>query len=311
MDTQVIDQDSRTELGAHVIPDVTLPGFVLGEARRRGGKRALVDVAAELADAVAKAGRGLTASGVRAGDVLALCAPNSIEFVVTWYAATSVGAVVATVNPQLTGEEISRQLRQSAVRWLVTTTELFEAKLSGAAAEAGIAATIVIGEPAPGTAAFSSLLASAPAQAGPVSAADGVNAADVAFLPCSSGTTGLPKVVVLTHRNLVANLGQMRAAHWVTEDDVVIAALPLFHIYALQVSLNLSLAAGATVVIQPRFEPATFLRAISDYGATRAEVVPPMVLALATAELAGDCDLSSLRLLTSAAAPLSTDLART
>jgi acyl-CoA synthetase (AMP-forming)/AMP-acid ligase II len=318
MDTQVIDQDSRTELGAHVIPDVTLPGFVLGEARRRGGKRALVDVAAgralsytELADAVAKAGRGLTASGVRAGDVLALCAPNSIEFVVTWYAATSVGAVVATVNPQLTGEEISRQLRQSAIRWLVTTTELFEAKLSGAAAEAGIAATIVIGEPAPGTATFSSLLASAPAQAGPVSAADGVNAADVAFLPCSSGTTGLPKVVVLTHRNLVANLGQMRAAHRVTEDDVVIAALPLFHIYALQVSLNLSLAAGATVVIQPRFEPATFLRAISDYGVTRAEVVPPMVLALATAELAGDCDLSSLRLLTSAAAPLSTDLART
>jgi acyl-CoA synthetase (AMP-forming)/AMP-acid ligase II len=318
MDTQVIDQDSRTELGALVIPDVTLPGFVLGQARRRGAKPALVDVAAgralsyaELADAVAKAGTGLAASGVRAGDVLALCAPNSIEFVVTWYAATSVGAIVATVNPQWTGDEISRQLRQSAARWLVTTTGLFEAKLNGPAAEAGIAATIVIGEPAPGTATFSSLLASAPDQAGPVCAADGVNAADVAFLPCSSGTTGLPKIVVLTHRNLVANLGQMRVAHRVTEDDVVLAALPLFHIYALQVSLNLSLAAGATVVIQPRFERATFLHTIGDYGVTRAEVVPPMVLALATAEPAGDYDLSSLRLLTSAAAPLSTDLART
>jgi hypothetical protein len=87
---------------------------------------------------------------------------------------------------------------------------------------------------------------------------------------------------VLTHRNLVASLGQTRLVHQVTEDDVVIAALPLFHIYGLQITLNLPLLAGATVVILPRFGLEAFLRAVQDHGITRAEVVPPVVLGLAT-----------------------------
>jgi acyl-CoA synthetase (AMP-forming)/AMP-acid ligase II len=132
----------------------------------------------------------------------------------------------------------------------------------------------------------------------------------VALLPTSSGTTGLPKSVELTHRNLVASLGQTWLVHHVAEDDVVMAALPLFHIYGLQITLNLALLAGATVIIVPRFGLDVFLRAVQDYGITRAEVVPPMVLGLATAAAADDYDLSSLRLLTSAAAPLGADLAR-
>src|SRR6201985_1079239 len=89
------------------------------------------------------------------------------------------------------------------------------------------------------------------------------------------------------------------------------AALPLFHIYGLQITLNLALLAGATVIILPRFGLDTFLRAVQDHRVTRAEVVPPMVLGLATAAAVDDYDLASLRLLTSAAAPLSADLART
>jgi acyl-CoA synthetase (AMP-forming)/AMP-acid ligase II len=132
----------------------------------------------------------------------------------------------------------------------------------------------------------------------------------LALLVTSSGTTGLPKNVMLPHRSLVANLGQMRHAQKVTVDDVVIAALPLFHVFALQVSLNLALLQGATVVIVPRFELGAFLQAIQDHGVTRAEVVPPMLLALAAGPEVGDYDLSSLRLLTSAAAPLGGELAR-
>jgi acyl-CoA synthetase (AMP-forming)/AMP-acid ligase II len=198
----------------------------------------------------------------------------------------------------------------------VTTTELFQTTLEGPAAEAGIAATIAIGDPAPGTTEFSSLLADTADPASPVRAADApaaqaaVSPADVAYLPCSSGTTGLPKSVLLTHRNLVASLCQTRLAHRVTEDDVVIAAVPVFHIYGMQVTLNLGLLEGATVVLMPRFELGEFVRAIADYGVTRAEVVPPMMLGLATAGVVGDYDLSSLRLLTSAAAPLDPDLAR-
>ena len=314
MNTGIIERDAvagRT-LPPPAIPDLTLPQFVLGAAHRRGSKRALVDATtghelsyAGLADAVRETGAGLAARVVRPGDVLVLCAPNCIEFAVAFYAATSIGAVVTTVNPLCTGDEISRQLRQTGARWLVATSGLVEQKLRAVIPQTAIVETFVIGEPAAGATPLGSLRVAAPAPAAPVSASD------VALLPTSSGTTGLPKSVELTHRNLVGSLCQTRLVHQVTEDDVVIAALPLFHIYGLQITLNLPLLVGATVIILPRFELEAFLRAVQDHGITRAEVVPPIVLGLVTADVVGDYDLSALRLITSAAAPLGADLART
>ena len=313
MSAVIIERDAAAgrALRAPAIPDLTLPQFVLGAADRRGSKRALVDAAtghelsyAGLAMAVREAGAGLSARGVRPGDVLALCAPNCIEFAVAWFAATSIGATVTTVNPQCTGDEISRQLRQTGARWLVATSGLAEQKLHAVIPGTAIVETFVIGEGAAGAIPFESLRATAPAPAAPVSTSD------VALLPTSSGTTGLPKSVELTHRNLVASLCQTRLAHPVAEGDVVIAALPLFHIYGLQITLNLPLLAGATVVILPRFELGAFLCAIQDHGVTSAAVVPPMVLGLVAADIVDDYDLSTLRLLTSAAAPLGADLAR-
>jgi acyl-CoA synthetase (AMP-forming)/AMP-acid ligase II len=158
--------------------------------------------------------------------VLALCAPNSIEFAVTSYAALSAGAILTTVNPIATGEEIVHQLRQTGARWLVTTAGLFAAKLGAAARASGIAETFVIdtdAEAAPGARRFEMLRSGGENEA-PL--AD-LSPSDVAFLLSSSGTTGRPKSVVLSHRNLVANLCQMRLVPGVTEDDVVIAALRL------------------------------------------------------------------------------------
>jgi acyl-CoA synthetase (AMP-forming)/AMP-acid ligase II len=312
MTTVTTERDGSAQtLPGPAIPDLTLSQFVLCSANRRGSKRALVDAAtgqeisyAGLADAVREIGAGLSARGLHPGDVLALCAPNSIEFAVAWFAAASIGAIVTTVNPQCTRDEIVRQLRQTGARWLVTTAGSAGQKLRGITAETAITETIVTGDDAVGTIPFWSLRATAHAPAGPVSASD------VALLPTSSGTTGLPKSVELTHRNLVASLCQTWLVHQVAEDDVVMAALPLFHIYGLQITLNLALLAGATVIIVPRFGLDVFLRAVQDYGITRAEVVPPMILGLATAAAVDDYDLSSLRLLTSAAAPLGADLAR-
>jgi acyl-CoA synthetase (AMP-forming)/AMP-acid ligase II len=313
MNTVIVERDvaAGRPRRAPAIPDLTLPQFVLGAAYRRGSKRALVDAStgqelsyAELADAVRETGAGLSARGVRPGEVLALCAPNCMEFAVAWFAAASIGAVVTTVNPLCTGDEISRQLRQTGARWLVATPGLTGQKLRAVIPETAIVETFVIGEGAAGAIPFASVRAAAPAPAAPVCASD------VALLPTSSGTTGLPKSVELTHRNLVASLCQTRLAHPVAEGDVVIAALPLFHIYGLQITLNLPLLAGATVVILPRFELAAFLRAIQDHGVTSAAVVPPMVLGLAAADVVDDYDLSTLRLVTSAAAPLGADLAR-
>lgn len=299
------------------IPEVTLPEYVLGQALQHGSKRALVDAAtgaaltyAELATAVGEVSAGLAARGVGPGDVLALCSPNSIDFVLAYLAATSAGAVVTTVNPLWTEAEIGRQLRQCGARWLVSTADLLAGKLRALVRETGIAEAFAIGAQSGGEATpFDALrLGSAPATAAPPIAAGSVS--DAAFLLSSSGTTGLPKIVVLTHRNLVASLCQTRLVHKVTADDVVIAALPLFHIFGLQISMNLALLEGATVVILPRFDLAAFLRAVEVYRATRAELVPPMVLGLAASDLIDSHDVSSLRVLTCGAAPLGADLAR-
>ena len=109
--------------GPPVIPNLALPEFVLGQAQVRGERRALVDAVTGrvlsyrgLAVTVREVAAGFAARGVRPRDVLALCAPNSIAFAVSWFAALSVGASVTTVNPLSTGEEITRQLRQMSAR---------------------------------------------------------------------------------------------------------------------------------------------------------------------------------------------------
>lgn len=154
------------------IPDLTLPEFVLGAAYQHGGKRALVDAAtgqelsyAKLAVAVRDVGAGLSARGIRPGDALALCTPNCLEFAVTWFAATSAGAIVTTLNPLCTEEEISRQLRQTGARWLVATAGLIEQKLGAVVGGTAIAETFVIGEGVAGTTPFGSLRATAGAPA--------------------------------------------------------------------------------------------------------------------------------------------------
>jgi acyl-CoA synthetase (AMP-forming)/AMP-acid ligase II len=102
----------------------------------------------------------------------------------------------------------------------------------------------------------------------------------------------------------------MRPVHRVSKHDIVIAALPLFHLFGVQVALNLSLLAGATVVILPRFDIDSFVRTVRDFGVTRAEVMPPVVQALATSAGFDASDLASLRVITSGVAPLSPDVAR-
>ncbi len=293
------------------LAELPLTTYVLRGAEARGDTLAIVDGVTgrsltyrELGIAVRRAAVGFAVQGVKKGDRLALCSPNCPEFVVAFYAASSAGAVITTVNPLTTAHDMARQLAHSGAQWLVTTADLFEEKCRDAAESAGLRTTFVFGEAA-GAVSFASLLSrdhSAPT-------AD-VAPDDLALLPYSSGTTGLPKGVVLTHRSLVASLCQSRAVHRVGDGDVVIAVLPLFHIYGLQVTMNLALSEGATIVTMGRFDLTTFLRLVQNYRVTRAETVPPIVLALAKQSIVDDYDLSSLRVITSAAAPLGAELAR-
>src|SRR5215204_889923 len=134
------------------VPEQSLTSFVLADAYQRGDKPAIVDGLTgrtlsyrQLAADVRHAGCGLRLRGVRQGDVLAMCCPNSPDFAVAYYGALSVGAVVTTINPMATPADVAHQLEHSHARWLVTTPELLE-KSSLAVTVAGIEEVFVFGE---------------------------------------------------------------------------------------------------------------------------------------------------------------------
>ncbi|MCX7890622.1 MAG: AMP-binding protein, partial [Rhodobacteraceae bacterium] len=131
----------------------------------------------------------------------------------------------------------------------------------------------------------------------------------VVVLPYSSGTTGLPKGVMLSHRNLVVNVIQCDGLVSLQPRERTLAFLPFFHIYGMQVLMNLYLARGGVLITLPRFELEAALRIMQDHRTFRLFVAPPVVLALAKHPLVDRFDLSALKVILSAAAPLGTDLA--
>src|SRR4051795_678916 len=284
------------------VPDVTLPAFVLEQAAARGDRPALIDGATGetltyggLVRQVRSLAAGLAGRGIGRGDVVALCAPNAPVYAVVFHAVTALGAVITTVNPAYTAEEMGFQLRNAGAR-LAVVAEPFAAR----AREAGAEDVLVLGD-----AAFDELL-TAQADAPLPDAAD---PGDLVALPYSSGTTGLPKGVMLTHRNVVANLCQVRAVKALGEDDTVAGVLPFFHIYGMTVIMNQALRTGATVITMPRFELEAFLDLLERHRVTKLHLVPPIILALAKHPSVEGRDLSALRWINSGAAPLSVELA--
>jgi acyl-CoA synthetase (AMP-forming)/AMP-acid ligase II len=289
-----------------------LTEFVLANAAELGDKPAIIDGTTgqaisyrELKASVARCAAALTRRGVTRGDVLALAGPNSPGYAVVFHAAAMAGAAVTTINPLAPAAEMARQLQDSGARWLAATPSLLRDKGHQAAAEAGLGA----GAALEFAEAHGTIPADAHPACGPLSAGHGMSADDLVYLPYSSGTSGLPKGVMITHRNLVANLCQIRAVQRVRRGDVVLAALPWFHMFG-QLTVNLALRDGATIVTMPRFELTEFLRLVQAYRVTLVHVVPPIVLALAKQPAVADYDTSSLRLICSGAAPLGAELAR-
>ena len=293
------------------IPDVALTPFVLEHAADYGERVALLDgpsgrtlTYAELEAAVRRCATGLAARGLRPGEVVALFSPNLPEFAIAFHGTSLVGAACTSINPLYTHDELVFQLRHARARFLVTVPELAERAVA-AAREAGVEEVYVFGE-ADGATPFAALLD-----------VDGdppripiVPAEQVVALPYSSGTTGLPKGVMLTHRNLVAFILQYLGPRPTYDSDVIVGFLPFFHIYGLMVILNVALRTGATIVTMPRFDLEEYLSLSERYGATVAYLAPPVALALAQDPRVENYDLSTLRTAFCAAAPLDADLAR-
>lgn len=296
-------------------PDVEMPGvplteFVLGRAGRLANKPAFIDGSSgrtltygQLVETINRTAAGLWERGFRHGDVLAIYAPNSPDYAVAFHAAASLGGVTTTVNPLFTSDELAYQLREAGAGWLVTTPGLIDQARS-AAARSSVREIFTFGD-APGATQFSDL--SLVAGAAPHVAID--PDADLAALPFSSGTTGLPKGVMLTHRNLEANVAQLAACEPVTDADTLIGVLPFFHVYGLTVLTNYALATGATVVTMPRFDLEQFLHLMEIHAVSYAYVAPPIVLALAKQPVVDRYDLSRLRVIMSGGAPLGAETA--
>jgi acyl-CoA synthetase (AMP-forming)/AMP-acid ligase II len=291
------------------IPEVSLPAFVFADAVKHAAKPALIDGPSgraityrELVGGARLAAGGLAARGFRQGEVFAIYCPNLPEYAVAFYAVLLAGGIATTINPLYTVEELTAQLTDAGASHLLTIPPFLD-KAVQAAGKSGVREVLVLGE-AEGATPFAALLRAG--RQPPEVAVD--PHADLAVLPYSSGTTGLPKGVMLTHHNLVANLCQLQPVLDVRQDDVGVAVLPFFHIYGLTVLMAAALWQGATLVTMPRFDLEQFLTILQDHRVTAAAVVPPIMLALAKHPLVDRFDLSALRFLGSGAAPLDADL---
>ena len=291
------------------IPVAPVTEFVLRRVNDHPEKPALIDGTtgrtysfAELSDVIHRLAGGLVARGFAPGDTLALMAPNLPEYAIIFHAVAVAGGVVTTVNPTYGADEVAFQLRDAGATELVTVG-MFAEVAKEAITGTEISEVITIDGVA-GTTALDSIFGD-PIQQSPVNPVD-----DVVVLPYSSGTTGLPKGVMLTHHNLVANICQCdHAIVYQPDGEVALAFLPFFHIYGMQVLMNGLLANGVTVVTLPRFDLDQALSLVQEHRITRFFAVPPVVLALAKHPAVDSYDLSSLVQVFSGAAPLGAEIA--
>ncbi len=292
-----------------VVPALSITEYVLARAAELGDRPALIEGGSgrivthtELDRQIRSLAGGLAQRGVGPGTTWALLAPNLPEYVVALHGLVFAGATVTTLNPTYGPEEIAFQLKDSQATCIITVGVFLDTAKS-AAALAGIDEIVVIG---PGDATpFASLFGAPLASQVPIDLKE-----HVAVLPYSSGTTGFPKGVMLTHHNLVANLEQFAGHTSYGDDEVCYAVLPFFHIYGMQILMHAMVSRGVVVVTVPRFDMVQMLELIQTHRITRLFLVPPIVLALAKHPIVDAYDLSSVRQIFSGAAPLGGDVAQ-
>jgi acyl-CoA synthetase (AMP-forming)/AMP-acid ligase II len=274
------------------IPDVSLTAFLFGDFGDRADAPAFVDGASgrsitfgELATMVDKIAAALAERGVGAGDVVGLFAPNSPEWAAVFHGVLRANAIVTSANSLYTPGELAHQLADSGAKLLVTVSPFLD-RARAALAEAGLPDDAVVTlDAVEGVTSLADLLATT---ATPPELT--TTAGDTAVLPYSSGTTGRAKGVILTHRNLVANLCQFAPMGHVGSDTKILAVLPFFHIYGMTVMMNQGLHKRATVVTMPKFDLTEFLRIISEYAVDRIYIAPPVAVALAKHPMVDEYD---------------------
>ncbi|XP_033733817.1 4-coumarate--CoA ligase 1-like isoform X2 [Pecten maximus] len=326
IDRRAFGKQFSTTSAAQVIytspfPDVeiktqSLPEYIFPKFEIFGNKMALVDndtgksyTYLQLRDAVIKVASGLHRLGYKKGDVLCMCSTNSTEYAILILACVTSGIILTTTNPAYTSGELTRHLLHSECNGVVVIEALLpcvkEAISADRNLQTNIKNIIVVGE-AEGYRSFSSLLKDDGSLFNENVDFNPHN--DVTLLPYSSGTSGFPKGVMLTHMNIVSNLQQFRECTRSTSEDIGLCILPLFHSYGMIPILLGTLQEGGTLVTMPRFEPEPFLNALQRHRVTILQMVPPIVLFLAKHPMVQKYDLTSIQVSICAAAPLAFSL---
>ncbi len=293
-------------------PDITVPALslfdmVLGQAASRGNAVAMADGITgrtisydQLMDQVRRVAAGLSARGIKKGDVVSIWSPNLPEWPVAFFGAVKIGAIVHTSNPVSTPEELAFQLADGNAKMLITVNALSE-KARAAIAESKKDIELITFDDSTFPSLASLMVDADP----PAVTIDPAN--DLAALPYSSGTTGLPKGVMLTHRNIVAQLEQIDAIENVAM-PALLGVLPFFHIYGMVIIMMHGLMRGGIIVTMPKFEFEPFLKVLQDWPITSAHIVPPIVVGLGKHPAVDHYKFPHLKYLFSGAAPLGPEL---
>jgi acyl-CoA synthetase (AMP-forming)/AMP-acid ligase II len=290
------------------VPDHSLTDHVFSAAALKPDAVAMADglsgrtiTYGELLERIRQTAAGLAARGIKKGDVVSLWSPNVPEWPIVFFAVIKLGAVVHTSNPVSTPDELAYQLKDGNVNMLFTVSALAD-KAKQAIVESRRPIELFTIDETPG---IPSLASVAVDKDPPAVSIDPAN--DLCVLPYSSGTTGLPKGVMLTHRNLVAQLQQIDAIESV-QTPALLGVLPFFHIYGMVILVMHGLMRGSTIVTMPKFEFEPFLKVLQDWPIVTAHIVPPIVVALGKHPAVDNYKFPHLKFLFSGAAPLGPEL---
>jgi acyl-CoA synthetase (AMP-forming)/AMP-acid ligase II len=295
-------------------PEISLPEVLISSVGRFREKIAVVQGSqtatfAELGARSAGIAMGLAELNVQPGQRVALMGQNSIDYITAFFGILKVGGVVVPFSPAYSTREIGAQLKDCEPSAAIVDADLMESFERGGGDLIAKKNRIYMGKSSGLRRPFLGDFTVSSDQGLPLPP---LVPNDLAVIAYSSGTTGVPKGVMLSHRNLVSNLVQFRHQDPVpiTEVDIFLNHLPFFHIYGMNVLMAEAISVGATQVIMSRFDPEELVTLIARHRATLLFTVPPVVLALVHLPRLADRELSSLRYVNTGAAPLPPEVAR-
>ena len=306
-----------------VIPkNVSFHDFIWEKSvEKHGDKAALVDgitgtsiTYQEAKSLSIKFGNGLRKWGFQKGDVLAVFLPNCPEYMLSLTGAIGAGGVVTTVNPSYTATEVARQLDMSGASFILTKSSMFNVTTE-AVKKCNKPIQVVLLDKRTSQICYKDVIKEGePVWSAEIS--DSINNEDICLLPYSSGTTGLPKGVMLTAQNIISNIYQMvygKELGFIEETTEsyqtrTICVLPMFHAFGMGVTSLPTLHAGGQLITLPSFEPNSFLNAMEKYEPTFMHFAPPLVGFCAANPNVEEKHLKSIKHIMVGAAPVGESL---